>query len=130
MACKAIMSFLAIVFVATSAWAFGGGGGGAAGVGVPVDLLMPGPPREVMATPGSGMATVSFKPPKSDGGSPITAYTVTSHPGGIKAQGAKSPLTLKGLTDGKTYTFTATASNSVGTGLDSQPSNEVTPGKQ
>jgi hypothetical protein len=106
------------------------GGGGGAGVGLPIDLLMPDPPGAVSAQAGNGMATVSFNPPKSDGGSPVIRYTVTSHPGGIRAEGAKSPITVKGLNNGKEYSFTVTASNSVGTGLASTPSNCVTPGEQ
>ncbi len=124
-----VLAVLAIFFMATAAWAFGAGGGGGVGVGVPVDLLMPHPPRDVTATAGDGMATVSFKPPRSDGGSPVTYYTVTSHPRGITVKGESSPITVKGLTNGKAYTFTVTASNSVGTGLDSPPSNCVTPGE-
>ena len=129
MAWKVLVAVLSIFFIASAAWAFGGGGGGGAGVGTPVDLLLPHSPRDVTATAGDGMATVSFKSPKSDGGSPITHYTVKSHPGGIVARGDRSPITVKGLTNGKAYTFTVTASNSVGTGLDSRPSNSVTPGE-
>jgi hypothetical protein len=90
---------------------------------------MPTPPLNVAATAGNGMATISFDPPKSDGGDAVTVYTVTSHPGRIKAKSAKSPVTVKGLTNGKAYTFTVTATNSVGTGLASGPSNSVTPGE-
>jgi hypothetical protein len=75
------------------------------------------------------MATISFNPPKSDGGSPVTVYTVTAHPGRVRAKSKQSPVTVKGLTNGKIYTFTVTASNSVGTGLASGPSNSVTPGE-
>ncbi len=128
---KAIIIAVLAVFLMTSAcWAFGGlGGGGGTGASVPVDLLLPDPPRNVTATPGKGMATVNFEPPKSDGGSPVTYYTVKSIPRGIVVKGAKSPMTVQGLSNGKTYAFTVTASNSVGTGLASSPSNCVTPGE-
>jgi hypothetical protein len=118
----------AVFLMISSSWAIGGIGGGGGGLGgTPPDLLMPSPPRNVTASAGDRMATVNFEPPKTDGGNPITVYTVTSHPEGIKARGVKSPIVIRGLTNGKAYTFTMTASNSVGTGLDSSPSNCVTP---
>lgn len=118
----------AIFLVATAAFAFGGGGvGGAPGIGAPIETLMPSPPRNVTATADNGMATVSFETPRTDGGSPITVYTVTSHPGRIMVRGTKSPIVVKGLSRGETYRFTVTASNVVGTGLASSPSNCVTP---
>jgi YVTN family beta-propeller protein len=46
-----------------------------------------------------------------DGGSTITGYQVTSNPGGIIASGATLPITVSGLTNGVTYTFTATVTN-------------------
>ncbi len=123
------LAVLAVFFMTSPCWAIGagGGGGGAAATSFPVDLLMPDPPRHVTATAGNGMATVSFDPPKSDGGNPVTVYTVTSHPGGIMVQSTRSPVTVKGLTNGKAYTFTVTASNSVGTGLASGACNSITP---
>jgi large repetitive protein len=121
-----ITAIFAVLLMATASWAGGGAGGGSAGA-TDIGLLMPSPPTNVTATSGNGEATVSFRPPKSDGGSPITRYTVTSHPGRIKASGKQSPITVKGLTNGRTYTFTITASNSVGTGPDSEACGNVTP---
>jgi hypothetical protein len=124
------IAVLAVFLMASPSRAMEGVGGVVPGVSLspPIDLLMPGPPRNVTATAGNGMATVSFEPPKLDGGSPVTVYTVKSHPGGIKVKSAQSPVTVKGLANGKAYTFTVTAGNSVGTGLASSPSNCVTPG--
>jgi len=122
------IAVLAIFLTTSPCWAWGGGGGGAGVTSSTIDLLMPDPPRNVTATPGKGMATVSFEPPKSDGGSPVTYYTVTSVPRGIEIKGTKSPMTVQGLSDQKCYSFVVTASNSVGTGLASSPSKCVTPG--
>jgi uncharacterized protein (TIGR02145 family) len=80
-----------------------------------------------IASAGDGEATVAFTAPTSDGGETITEYTVTSSPGGVTATGTSSPITITGLTNGTAYTFTVTATNSVGTGAASTPSNSVTP---
>jgi uncharacterized repeat protein (TIGR03803 family) len=88
---------------------------------------VPGPPRDVSATPGNSQATVAFTPPASNGGSPITLYTVTSNPDGVTVTGVGSPMTVSGLANGNAYTFTVTATNAVGTGPPSSSSNSVTP---
>ncbi len=120
-----IIAIFAVLLMATVSWAQGGAG---AGTGVTtIDSLMPDPPRNVTATAGNGEATVSFNPPKIDGGSPIIRYNVTSRPGKIKASGKQSPITVKGLTNGRSYTFTVSASNSVGTGIASEACSSVTP---
>jgi hypothetical protein len=90
-------------------------------------VTAPGAPTGVTATAGDGQATVTFSPPTSNGGSPITSYTVTSTPGGLTAPGAGSPVTVSGLTNGTAYTFTVHATNAVGAGPESAPSNPVTP---
>ncbi|HUV41080.1 MAG TPA: multicopper oxidase domain-containing protein [Sedimentisphaerales bacterium] len=87
----------------------------------------PGAPTDVTAVAGDAQATVSFTAPVSDGGSAITLYTVTSNPEGITASGPESPITVTGLTNGTAYTFTVTATNAIGTGPASAPSNSVTP---
>ena len=89
---------------------------------------VPGAPRAVSAVRGDSEATVSFKAPLSDGGSPITSYTATSHPGKLQATVTTlSSITVQGLKNGTAYYFTVTATNAIGTGPASSPSNVVIP---
>ena len=96
-------------------------------------LGAPGAPTGVSATAADSSATISFDPPASDGGSPITSYTVTAtdatNPahGGQTVAGPAGPIIVTGLTDGDTYTFAVTATNGVGTGPPSNPSNAIIP---
>ncbi|HEX5245566.1 MAG TPA: fibronectin type III domain-containing protein [Gaiellaceae bacterium] len=88
----------------------------------------PGAPTGVSASAGDGQATVTFTAPRDDGsGDPISRYTVTASPGGATASGNASPIVVTGLTNGTAYTFTVTATNSVGTGPASTASNSATP---
>lgn len=88
---------------------------------------VPGDPIGVTAIAGNGQATVSWSAPASNGGSPITGYTVTSSPGGFTGTTSGTTRTISGLTNGTEYTFTVTATNAVGTGAASSPSAGVTP---
>jgi hypothetical protein len=89
----------------------------------------PGPPTSVVASGGNGSAVVSWTAP-GNGGSPITGYAVSSTPAGGSAtvSGSSTSATVSGLSNGTSYTFTVTASNAVGTGPASAPSNAVIPG--
>ena len=74
---------------------------------------------------GANSAIITFTAPSSNGGSAITSYTVSSNTGGLTATGASSPLTVVGLTASNAYTFTVTATNSIGTSSPSSASNSV-----
>ncbi|MEP7054491.1 MAG: fibronectin type III domain-containing protein [Actinomycetota bacterium] len=89
---------------------------------------VPGPPASVGAVPSSGQASVSWATPASDGGSPVTGYTVVATPGGASCvtTGALG-CTVTGLTNGTAYSFTVTATNGLGTGPSSAPSAPVVP---
>src|SRR3569623_1558890 len=88
---------------------------------------VPGAPKIGTATAGNAQATGSFSAPASNGGITITGYTVIASPGGLTATGASSPITVTGLSNGTAYTFTVTATNSIGAGSASAASNSITP---
>jgi hypothetical protein len=94
-----------------------------------VPITWPGAPTAVTAIPGNAQATVSWSAPASDGGAPITEYTVTSDPGGAMCWWSAGPLscTVTGLVPGTSYTFTVRARNSFGPGSPSTASNSVVP---
>lgn len=87
----------------------------------------PGPPTAAAATAGNGQAAVTWKAPADDGGESITGYTVTSTPGTLTCTTASLGCSVSGLTNGTSYTFTVTATNSVGPGPASTPTAPVTP---
>jgi hypothetical protein len=88
--------------------------------------LKPAAPAAPVATAADRSATVVVPPPPA-GGAPIEAYAVTASPGGRTATGPAPTLTVGGLDNGTRYTFTATATNRVGTSGASAASNAVTP---
>ncbi|MBU6409669.1 MAG: fibronectin type III domain-containing protein, partial [Verrucomicrobia bacterium] len=47
-------------------------------------IHLPEAPLRALALPGDGMASVHVAAPARDGGSPVTAFVVTAHPGGRK----------------------------------------------
>ena len=88
---------------------------------------LPNAPTSPVASAGVGQVSVAFTASASNGGSAITGYTVTSSPGSFTATGASSPLTVTGLTNGTSYTFTVVATNPVGNSVASAVSATVTP---
>ena len=92
-----------------------------------VPKAVPASPEKVHAKAGNKKATVSFDEPLDNGGSPIIKYVVTSYPDHVVAEGTKSPITVNGLKNGISYTFTVKAVNDVGESMESISSNSVKP---
>jgi hypothetical protein len=95
----------------------------------------PAAPTGVTASASNQQATVRWTAP-NDGGRTITKYTVMPFLGGVAQPGnavmvtgspAPTSALVTGLTNGSSYTFAVTATNSVGDGPQSGQSNAVTP---
>ena len=97
----------------------------------PVVLAVPGAPvvGKAYTSRTLGTAYVAFTAPSSDGNSPITSYKATSNPAGktgtFTDKVGSGIITVTGLTNGSSYTFTITATNAYGTGTASAASNSV-----
>lgn len=90
----------------------------------------PDAPTITGVTSEDGQVSVAFSAPVYNGGSTITSYTATSSPGdftGTVNQAGSGTIAVTGLTNGTAYTFTVSATNSVGTSLPSAASNAVSP---
>lgn len=91
-----------------------------------IPAVVPEAPGSVRAVRGDRRATVSWVP-ASNGGRPITAYTVVASPGGASCTTTGGSCTVTGLVNGKPYTFTVTASNALGAGPASAATARVVP---
>ncbi|MGZ6636414.1 MAG: DUF4082 domain-containing protein [Solirubrobacteraceae bacterium] len=92
----------------------------------------PYPPTNVSAMPATGQAQVTWTAPFNNGSS-ITSYTVMPYIGSTAQtpvqvnNGSATSATVQGLKNNTAYTFTVSATNSLGTGAASSPSSAVTP---
>ena len=82
----------------------------------------PDAPTSVTARTGESSLWVHWAAPGSDGGSPITKYTVsvfdgTTLVGTYPAGGSTTGRSIGNLTNGTAYTVTVTATNSIGTSV-------------
>jgi len=93
----------------------------------PLGVHAPGPPTSLVAYPGDSEVSVTFSAPADTGGYAITNYTVVSSPGSFSNTGSSSPILITGLTNGTSYTFTATATTSIDTSVASAASSAVSP---
>ena len=86
-------------------------------------------PLSVNATPANGAASISFAPPSSDGGSPVTNYEYQLDGGAwvaLSPASTSSPFTITGLVNDQTYALALRAVTAMGAGVASAPVN-VTP---
>jgi alpha-tubulin suppressor-like RCC1 family protein/uncharacterized protein YjbI with pentapeptide repeats len=92
-------------------------------------VTAPDAPTGVTATVGNQSASITWLPPASNGGSPITGYGIIIAPPvtDIVLNFNGTTATVSGLGNGTAYTFSVTATNAVGTSPESAPSSPVTP---
>lgn len=99
---------------------------------------VPGAPGTVTATASAskGLINVSWTAPTSNGGSPITGYTITGAISGSSSSSAAvtksvaatvSSQDITGLTDGTTYKFQVVATNALGNSTSTSSSSATTP---
>jgi len=92
----------------------------------------PDAPTAVQAIAGDARASVRWSAPANNGGSVVTSYTVKSNPTAgtcvvTVASNASLSCVVSSLSNGIEYTFSVTATNSIGTSVASAVSNAVTP---
>ena len=98
--------------------------------GVTVEVSdVPGAPTSVVAAAGNQAASVAWAAPATDGGTPLTGYTILVSPAAPAAVFSISGTTgtVFGLANGTSYSFRVVAANALGDGPPSMPSNTVTP---
>jgi len=124
----ALLSLVA-VFALFTFTGCGGGGGSTTTTNPPVvnpTPKAPEAPQNVTAvSTGISSAKISFTA-TSDGGSPVTSYTVTSSDN-ITASGTTSPITITGLPISKQSSFTVVANNALGSSPPATSRGSVTP---
>jgi hypothetical protein len=83
-----------------------------------VASCIPGAPSGVVVSGVDGTASVSWTAASVVGVDPVASYTVTAAPGGASCTATAPAVTcdVTGLSAGTSYTFSVTATNTVGTG--------------
>lgn len=85
-------------------------------VTLPVPATAPSVPTNITASENTTQTvTVSFSPPVSDGGAPITSYRVVLGGNSYSGTSTLRSASFSGLTKGSSYNYTVSATNSVGT---------------
>jgi hypothetical protein len=99
---------------------------GTRNINVPFVPTAPDAPTIGTATAGTQQGSITFTAPVDNGGAAITEYVATSVPGSVTATGSSSPITVLGLLAETAYRFVVSATNSAGTSINSEESNEIT----
>ena len=86
----------------------------------------PQPPQNVKALIGDKSAIVRFDPPVNFRSAQVSKYDVTNIQTGNVVSVSESPVTISGLKNGTKYTFSVSATNSLGTS-NSVNTNSITP---
>jgi subtilisin family serine protease len=108
-------------------------GAGLLDAGAALPVVAPGAPQQVTVSPQPGALDVTWTPPASDGGAPVTEYTARAHTqaaGGTVAASCSTAglaCALTGLRDGRTYHVDVVARSSAGAGPPSAPRVASTP---
>jgi phosphatidylethanolamine-binding protein (PEBP) family uncharacterized protein len=77
---------------------------------------VPEAPTNITTVAGNGSISISFSPPKRDGGSPISTYLsiCVSNGKSTQMQGSTSPIVVSGLSNGSVYSCSVKATNAIG----------------
>ena len=82
--------------------------------------------RNVKALIGDKSAVITFDPPTNSRTSQVSSYAVKVNQTGALIKGTTSPIVVTGLKNGSNYSFSVTASNSLGTS-DAATTNAMSP---
>src|SRR5205823_6500759 len=101
-------------------------------VSVATRPAVPAAPTALTGAAANASVALNWTAPASDGGSPITDCKITPYVAGvaqttISTGSTSTSYTVTGLTNGTSYTFTAAAVNTNGTGPESAATAALTP---
>jgi len=92
--------------------------------GIPTGI--PSVVRNIKALIGDKSALIAFDPPTNSRTSQVSSYAVKVNQTGVVVKGTSSPIMVTGLKNGSNYSFSVTASNTLGTS-DPATTNAISP---
>jgi len=90
-------------------------------------VVPPGPPTKIHPTAGNRRIKVTFRPRAGAAGGGTITYRVIAWPGNARATGTHSPITVRGLRNGRHYRVRIVATDAAGSGASSRWSHAATP---